>query len=328
MYTLYQCLNLATVTTEGFADASVPTNVDTNNAIATLAQIATDLQSNGGVKVPGNLIAQNDIWMRKNPSESDKYAVRVGGMYDGGGITSARGSPLELFGDNKEVFIGSSNGSAPKNNLTVTGSARINKFYKGSQPNSDGIEFLHDNGSQGIGLGYNTIYATGTNTDVNLGLQAKGTGKVVVNGDLSIGNGTHVLQPGSDSYLRLLDNNGKYSDFASNNMWVGGNLITNGVTIKKYAGANTGGYVGPFPIPAFPCRFEIMVSGGGATGQNTGFSYYLGFIVSAIKFNGFASNGTPSFTLTPGNSSISIGTYGTGNYMLTLEYPSGGNLIA
>ena len=55
MYTVYQCWKLATVTTEGFADASVPTNVDTNNSIATLAQLAKDLQAGGGLKVPGNM---------------------------------------------------------------------------------------------------------------------------------------------------------------------------------------------------------------------------------------------------------------------------------
>jgi hypothetical protein len=184
MFAIYQCWNLGTVTTEGFAE--VATNVDTNSSIATLAQVATALQT-GGLTVPGTLIAQNDIWMRKNPSESDKYAIRAGGMFNGGGITSAGGSPLELFGNNNEVFIGSPNSSAPKNNLTVTGtlttgSARISKFYKASGPNHEGIEFLHDNGSQGIGLGFNTIYATGTLANVDLGLQAKGSGAVLISG--------------------------------------------------------------------------------------------------------------------------------------------------
>jgi hypothetical protein len=39
---------------------------------------------------------------------------------------------------------------------------------------SDGIEFRHNNSSQGIGFGYNTIYATGSNPDQDLGFNAKG----------------------------------------------------------------------------------------------------------------------------------------------------------
>jgi len=45
---------------------------------------------------------------------------------------------------------------------------------------SNGIEFRHTNGSQGIGFGFNTIYATGSvaNANQNLSLLAKGTGGV------------------------------------------------------------------------------------------------------------------------------------------------------
>jgi hypothetical protein len=41
-------------------------------------------------------------------------------------------------------------------------------------PNSNGIEFRHNSGVQGIGFGYNTIYAAGSDADQNLGIQAKG----------------------------------------------------------------------------------------------------------------------------------------------------------
>jgi hypothetical protein len=53
-------------------------------------------------------------------------------------------------------------------------------------PDSDGIEFRHTNGTQGIGFGYNTIYATGVNTDQDLGLKPKGNGKVNITGKLSL----------------------------------------------------------------------------------------------------------------------------------------------
>ncbi len=50
----------------------------------------------------------------------------------------------------------------------------------------EGVEFRHSNGMEGIGFGYNTIYAAGSKTDQDLGLQAKGTGKVQVFGKLSV----------------------------------------------------------------------------------------------------------------------------------------------
>lgn len=45
---------------------------------------------------------------------------------------------------------------------------------------SNGAEFRHANGTQGIGIGFNTLYAAGSLADHNIGLQAKGTGNVLV----------------------------------------------------------------------------------------------------------------------------------------------------
>lgn len=45
-------------------------------------------------------------------------------------------------------------------------------------PDSQGVEFRHTNGTQGIGFGYNTIYATGTNANQDLNLKPRGTGYV------------------------------------------------------------------------------------------------------------------------------------------------------
>ena len=50
----------------------------------------------------------------------------------------------------------------------------------------EGVEFRHSNGMEGIGFGYNTIYAAGSNANQDLGLQAKGTGEVKVTGKLSV----------------------------------------------------------------------------------------------------------------------------------------------
>ncbi len=44
---------------------------------------------------------------------------------------------------------------------------------------ANGIEFRHENGTQGIGFGYNTIYATGSADDQDLGLAARGLGSLL-----------------------------------------------------------------------------------------------------------------------------------------------------
>jgi microcystin-dependent protein len=59
-------------------------------------------------------------------------------------------------------------------------------YVTGDFGEASGIEFRHNNGSQGIGFGYNTIYATGGNASQDLTLAPKGTGKVKVIGDLEI----------------------------------------------------------------------------------------------------------------------------------------------
>lgn len=46
---------------------------------------------------------------------------------------------------------------------------------------ANGVEFKHSNKTQGIGIGYNTIYACGTNFNQNLNLKPHGTGKVGIN---------------------------------------------------------------------------------------------------------------------------------------------------
>lgn len=51
---------------------------------------------------------------------------------------------------------------------------------------SDGVEFRNTNGNQGIGFGNNTIYATGSNTNQDLGLKPRGSGKVNVAGPMQV----------------------------------------------------------------------------------------------------------------------------------------------
>lgn len=54
---------------------------------------------------------------------------------------------------------------------------------------ADGVEFRHSNATQGIGFGYNTIYASGSNADQHLQLKPKGAGVMRVLGAANISNG-------------------------------------------------------------------------------------------------------------------------------------------
>lgn len=51
---------------------------------------------------------------------------------------------------------------------------------------NDGVEFRHSNATQGIGFGFNTIYAAGSNPNQDLQLKPKGTGVIAVAGNLSV----------------------------------------------------------------------------------------------------------------------------------------------
>ena len=115
MYTLYQCFNLSMTTTEGFGDATpkpaeVPTNVDTNNSIKTLAQLATDLQSGGGLKVPGdlNVLGGSLVASSSGDQKSSKLSINADGIgytfyvnpskYTGGGGLDANHLQIYSYG--------------------------------------------------------------------------------------------------------------------------------------------------------------------------------------------------------------------------------------
>jgi hypothetical protein len=76
--------------------------------------------------------------------------------------------------------------------LTVTRSGTHPAAVKGLYvtadfgADSDGVEFRHSDGKQGIGFGYNTIYAAGSNANQDLSLKPRGTGMVKIQGALQV----------------------------------------------------------------------------------------------------------------------------------------------
>ncbi len=96
--------------------------------------------------------------------------------------------------------------------VTRTDAANHPKSVKGLYitgdfaPDSNGVEFRHTNGTQGIGFGYNTIYATGSIANQDLNLKAKGTGQIACSGNLTVSGSLSLSS--SPTSTRKLEING------------------------------------------------------------------------------------------------------------------------
>lgn len=90
---------------------------------------------------------------------------------------------LNPWGAYAQVGIGT---TAPRNFLDVQAVPRTGTHPTGRplyvtgtvNEAANGFEFRHSNGTQGIGIGYNSLYATGSNINPNLNLLPRGTGRV------------------------------------------------------------------------------------------------------------------------------------------------------
>src|SRR6185295_14133884 len=127
------------------------------------------------------------------PKAAEDFNVRL--INDANGTLSIQGKVLQVTGS---AGIGTPTPGARltiQQGSTPAGSAANGKglfvsALMGTGAASDGgIEFRHDNLSQGIGFGFNTIYATGSNADQPLGLNSRGNSPLTLN----TSNGTHVL---------------------------------------------------------------------------------------------------------------------------------------
>jgi hypothetical protein len=105
--------------------------------------------------------------------------------YNNGTNTVAAGYNLQLQPNGGNVGIGTTN---PLGNLHVQTEARSGTEGSGKgiyvtgnvNEYSGGSEFRHSNQTQGVGIGYAGIYATGSNTDQNLYIISRGTGSTYV----------------------------------------------------------------------------------------------------------------------------------------------------
>ncbi|MDO7845789.1 tail fiber domain-containing protein [Hymenobacter sp. M29] len=122
---------------------------------------------------------------------------------DGNGIITAL-----RWANNGYVGLGDGVTSTPSNRLDIRleprgGSHATNRalYVTGNfEDASNGVEFRHSNGTQGVGIGFNSLYAAGSNTNQSLNLVPKGTGGVGIGttspGALLDVNGSQLVRGG------------------------------------------------------------------------------------------------------------------------------------
>ena len=183
--------------------------------------IAEALNANSNVTIKGNLSIV--VPQPQEPSgqilvlgPTNASNLRLGYHQDYSWIQSHGGKPLLINRLGTNIGIGSTINPVAKLDIasatrTGTHPTAVKGLYITGDFNSDndGVEFRHSNGTQGIGFGFNTIYAAGSNPNQDLQLKPKGTGEVKVAGSLSV-SGIVKAQA-----LTLSQSGGQFSDMAS-----------------------------------------------------------------------------------------------------------------
>tara|TARA_Y100000389_G_scaffold48938_1_gene44512 strand:+ start:211 stop:1407 length:1197 start_codon:yes stop_codon:yes gene_type:complete len=111
----------------------------------------------------------NNRQFRIIDSENDTARLVVNGVGHVGIGTSNPITTLEI--------IGPSGGGTDSNHLASVNAPLYARGVNGFKE-SDGCEFRHTNGTQGIGIAYSGIYATGYNTNQSLYISSRGSGLI------------------------------------------------------------------------------------------------------------------------------------------------------
>lgn len=113
--------------------------------------------------------------------------------------------------------------------------------------NANGVEFRHNNGSQGIGFGFNTIYAAGSAANQSLTIAPKGTG------------------------LAILDGPSRFQgNMNTTNNWISGDGDDEGLYIGDdgFAGVGTNSPTVPFEIRMNNNAGQLLVTPSSTNGQD------------------------------------------------------------
>jgi hypothetical protein len=163
-----------------------------------------------------------DVFIRRvNAYQNARHENRDGGYHDGVNVVSIPGvnrfAKIKIQGRIGRMHLMGIGWS--RSNLGMsgeTGYIHSDNLYgpfniNASNGEESGPEFRHPNRSQGIGIGYNTIYATGSNGNQDIGLKARGAGRIylkndtVINGRVGVPRDAKIHLSGIDDphhYLR------------------------------------------------------------------------------------------------------------------------------
>ncbi|MBG8555546.1 glycine-rich protein [Hymenobacter guriensis] len=168
-------------------------NLGTNQLIGNGSTSGLSVTSGGGLLLPAGVIQRGGATITST-SDLGLYS-RISGNYmrlvtnaapirfysdDNAGTT-----PNVSFESNGDVGIGTGN-NTPGNRLDVQSMPRSGTHATGRtlyvtgdfNEAGNGAEFRHSNGTQGVGIGYNSLYGAGTNLNQHLNLLPKGGGGV------------------------------------------------------------------------------------------------------------------------------------------------------
>jgi hypothetical protein len=148
------------------------------------------LNGSGLVQLPANLVRQNNYIGKSNWSADPNLQGLLGNLR----VYNRALTPEEINADMQEVTKAAALPGVTADLIKKysSGKAVFVSGNTGSGRNSDGgVEVRHASLTQGIGLGYNTIYATGNRANQDLTIQAKGSGNLNLNPDSgNVGIGT------------------------------------------------------------------------------------------------------------------------------------------